>query len=235
MFTAMTTPSFLRAALALGMLIAATGCQTTEPFKLSSNSATVFLKSGKQIQAADVEESDTTTRVRTADGKQLVFGASEIERVENTAASRKITITEGTMDDYFYNGQEMNQMDHFEAVFGQINNAQVNNSFSSSKTWFTVANVFGGVGGAMIGWPIGQAIGGGKFNTPLFAAGVAVAGIGFALLPISRSNLADAVRAYNKTADAPKTGFCAPSVAPSISIINTGREQIPALGIHVTF
>ena len=68
-------------------------------------------------------------------------------------------------------------------------NPEAYQEFKKAKTNLAVANVFGFIGGAMIGWPLGAAAGGGEVQW-----GVVGAGAGVALLSIPFNS------SYNKRA-----------------------------------
>jgi outer membrane lipoprotein SlyB len=75
--------------------------------------------------------------------------------------------------------------------------------FQSGKTQNGFASVLGGIGGALIGWPIGSAIGGGKPNWTLAGIGAAIAVIALPLGSSATKKMNRAVDIYNGKA---KTG-----------------------------
>ena len=71
-----------------------------------------------------------------------------------------------------------------------------------AKTNYDVAQVLGGIGGFMVGWPIGTAIGGGEPNWTMAAIG---GGIVLLALPLNHGfnkNAKKAVGSYNDKGDA---------------------------------
>lgn len=59
--------------------------------------------------------------------------------------------------------------------------------------------IFAGVGGYLIGYPIGTAIGGGEPNWSMAAIGVGVAAIAFVFDGASKANVKNAVESYNRS------------------------------------
>jgi hypothetical protein len=76
-------------------------------------------------------------------------------------------------------------------------NADAHEAFTKAKTNLDMATVFGGVGGFMIGWPLGTAIAGGDPQWGLVAAG---AGLALMSIPFSsyfKKHATNAVEIYN--------------------------------------
>lgn len=68
-----------------------------------------------------------------------------------------------------------------------------------AKTNQVASLVFAGVGGYLVGYPIGTAIGGGEANWSMAAIGLVVAGISFVFDGASKANVKNAVEAYNRS------------------------------------
>ena len=66
-----------------------------------------------------------------------------------------------------------------------------------AKSTYNTAMALGYIGGFMIGWPIGTAIGGGKPNWVMAAIGAPIAIIGFTLNPKYKRQSAKAVELHN--------------------------------------
>ena len=62
-----------------------------------------------------------------------------------------------------------------------------------------VATVLACAGGAVSGWQLGSMIGGGKFNTYLFAGGLGVAAIGIGVTALADIHLARGATIYNNS------------------------------------
>ncbi len=78
-------------------------------------------------------------------------------------------------------------------------NMEARKLMRSAKSNIEMGTILSGIGGFLIGWPIGSAIGGGEPNWLLAAGGVVAAGIG---IPLSNSGFKRArqsVRIYNKS------------------------------------
>lgn len=70
-----------------------------------------------------------------------------------------------------------------------------------AKTNYDVAQVIGGIGGFMVGWPIGTAIGGGEPNWTMAAIGGGIVLLGLPLNSAFNKNAKKAVRSYNNEGD----------------------------------
>lgn len=86
--------------------------------------------------------------------------------------------------------QMINQMQSNEQALKEIKAAQTNNS---------VASITGYIGGFMLGWPIGTAIGGGRPNWALAGAGAGVLAIGITLNQKSNKQTAKAIHIFNES------------------------------------
>ena len=81
-------------------------------------------------------------------------------------------------------------------------NQEAQDYMKKAKTNYDVAQVLGGIGGFMVGWPIGTAIGSGEPNWTMAAIG---GGIILLALPLSsgfNKNAKKAVEIYNNKEDA---------------------------------
>lgn len=76
----------------------------------------------------------------------------------------------------FYHGDKRLNMNQLVKLMKP--NEQAYNQIKSAQSTYTLANIIGGVGGFMVGWPIGTAIGGGEPNWTM-------AGIGVGLIVVS--------------------------------------------------
>jgi len=73
----------------------------------------------------------------------------------------------------------------------------------SAKSNVQMGTILAGVGGFLIGWPVGSAIGGGEPNWLLAAGGVLAAGIGLPLSNSGYKRAREAVRIYNNSLEKP--------------------------------
>lgn len=71
-------------------------------------------------------------------------------------------------------------------------------TFKKAKSNYDAAQVFGAIGGFMIGWPLGTAIGGGDPQWGLAAGGVGVLLLSIPLNNAFLKHSRDALRIYNK-------------------------------------
>jgi len=95
----------------------------------------------------------------------------------------------------FYQGEQMLNMN--QLVNTMKPNDQAYRQIKSAQASFTLAAIMSGVGGFMVGWPIGTALGGGEPNWTLAGVG---AGLIVVSIPISQSfnkKAKQAVELYN--------------------------------------
>ncbi len=81
-------------------------------------------------------------------------------------------------------------MESNQQAFDLIKKAQLNN---------TMASIFGGAGGFLVGWPIGTAIGGGDANWTLAGVGAGLIAIVIPFSSGSNKNAKQAVELYNSS------------------------------------
>ncbi len=95
----------------------------------------------------------------------------------------------------FYQGEQRLNMN--QLVKTMTPNDQAYQQVKSAQSTYTLATVIGGVGGFMVGWPIGAALGGGEPNWTIAGIG---AGLIVVSIPISQSfnkKVKQAVGTYN--------------------------------------
>ncbi|MEQ9298571.1 MAG: hypothetical protein RIF33_08410 [Cyclobacteriaceae bacterium] len=87
----------------------------------------------------------------------------------------------------------LNLMKPYEDAYAEMSKARVN---------YDAANIFGFIGGFLIGWPIGTAIGGGDPNWILAGAGVGAIAIAIPLTSAGNKRARRAVELYNARVNA---------------------------------
>ena len=85
-------------------------------------------------------------------------------------------------------------------------NPEAFNAFKKAKSNYDAANVFGFIGGFMIGWPLGSALGGGEPQWGIAAGGAAVLLLGIPLSRGYQKHARNAIDIYNKN-DQPSTSL----------------------------
>lgn len=89
---------------------------------------------------------------------------------------------------------KMNQLANI--VSGNFESRQL---MRSAKSKIGISSVISGIGGGLIGWNIGTAIGGSDPNWIMTAGGVVLAGIGFPIAMKGYKQAREAVSLYNKS------------------------------------
>lgn len=95
----------------------------------------------------------------------------------------------------FYQGEQ--RLNVNQLVNTMKPNNQAYQQIKSAQSTYTIATIIGGVGGFMVGWPIGTALGGGEPNWTMAGIG---AGLIVVSIPISQSfnkKAKQAVETYN--------------------------------------
>jgi hypothetical protein len=115
-------------------------------------------------------------------------------------------------------GQMVKIMKPNEEAFKLVKKARTNN---------TVAGIFGGAGGALIGWPLGTALGGGdpEWGMAAIGAGLIVVGIPFATA--ANKNAKQAVALYNASLNSNTSS----NFEPQFQLISSSN----GIGISMTF
>ena len=96
----------------------------------------------------------------------------------------------------FYQGDK--RLNVNQLVNTMKSNEQAYKEIRSAKTTYSIATVFAGAGGFMVGWPIGTAIGGGDPNWTMAGIG---AGLIVVSIPLSlkfNKQASQAVNTYNR-------------------------------------
>ncbi len=90
---------------------------------------------------------------------------------------KPIEISGGLFKSYRYEGTKIKNVKEIEHIVVRLKDEEVNRSLSTAKNWNITAMVAAYSGGALIGYPVGSAVAGKKFNTPLFSSGCAIVGV----------------------------------------------------------
>ncbi len=83
--------------------------------------------------------------------------------------------------------------------------AQAYELVKKARTNNTLATVLGGAGGAFVGFPLGQAMGGGDANWTLAGIGLGLVAVSIPLSSGTNKNLQQAVELYNASLSAPSS------------------------------
>lgn len=86
-------------------------------------------------------------------------------------------------------------------------NQEISQLLSSYQSSLSTAKVISFIGGFAVGWPIGGAIAGKKFDTGLFAGGIGVSLIGLLINRGANTKLKQAVTTFNKNTGNGKVSF----------------------------
>lgn len=96
-----------------------------------------------------------------------------------------------------YQGKRYMKPAQIAPILLKNEDTEVNALFSKYKSNRGAANVFGFLGGLGMGYSLGSLIGGSKFPTGMFAAGVGVTAIGLIFNGKANKSLKKAIRLYN--------------------------------------
>jgi hypothetical protein len=84
-----------------------------------------------------------------------------------------------------------------ELVYLLLDNNKAYKHFKKSQSNAFVANTFALVGGALIGWPIGNAVGGGSPKWEMAIAGAGFIALGIPFASLSKKHRFKAIQLYN--------------------------------------
>lgn len=125
---------------------------------------------------------------------------------------------------YTQNGNQMTMRDLARTV---ESNQQAFDLMKKAQSTSALASVIAYTGGALIGWPIGTAIGGGDPNWALAGIGAGLVVIGLPISSGANKNAKQAVELYNSSLDT--TSFH--EVKPEFKIIANGT----GIGLSMNF
>ncbi len=128
------------------------------------------------------------------------FGTASADHVMITEASRDqlMSYRGGLSPRFVVGSQTYRKIKHINHLLQQQNNAQIHAYIEQYKSNAAGAFVLGIVGGAMVGWPVGTMLGGGKFNHSVFAVGMSVSTISLILQEVAGYKARKIVRRYNE-------------------------------------
>lgn len=95
----------------------------------------------------------------------------------------------------FYQNEKILNMAQLATVFQA--NEQAYREFKSAKSSYTLATVIGCVGGFMVGWPIGAALGGGEANWTMAGIGAGLIVVTIPIINKFNKQAKTAVETYN--------------------------------------
>lgn len=95
----------------------------------------------------------------------------------------------------FYQGEQILNMNQLVNMMKP--NEQAYQQIKSAQSTFTIATIIGGVGGFMVGWPIGTALGGGEPNWTMAGIGAGLFVVSIPITLSSNKKAKQAVETYN--------------------------------------
>ena len=97
---------------------------------------------------------------------------------------------------YFHKGLPVSSVDDMKTIVG--NNDMALKEIKRAGVVGTFSTIFASLGGAAMGWELGNAIYG-KFNPYVFGCGVGVAALGFGLVAVADKHMAKGAAIYNNS------------------------------------
>ena len=101
----------------------------------------------------------------------------------------------------FYDGERLLKVSEYVELLKT--NPEAYNLGLKAKSGYNAGNVLGFIGGFMIGWPLGTALGGGDPNWALLGAGGAVLAVGIPIQSSATKKLKKATEIYNGVSSEP--------------------------------
>ncbi|MDQ7798836.1 MAG: hypothetical protein RDU76_07845 [Candidatus Edwardsbacteria bacterium] len=112
-------------------------------------------------------------------------------------APKEIEISGRYFKTYKVDDIKVKNIKELGSILDQVYDSEMEESFSRGKAWNSYGQLFGIVGGALIGYPLGQAMAGNELNKPVLFAGIGVATIGFVFVMNAEEHICLAVERYN--------------------------------------
>jgi len=116
---------------------------------------------------------------------------------QTTPMPKKIEISGGFSKTYKIDEVKIKNLKELESILYVVCDNQVNESVSKAKTWNTSCQVFGSVGGFLIGYPLGGALAGKELNKPLLFTGIGITSIAILFAVNAEKHALAAVERYN--------------------------------------
>lgn len=126
-----------------------------------------------------------------------------------------------------YKGVHYTKIEDLQRILLTNPNQEISQLFSSYQSSLSTAKVFSFVGGFAVGWPIGGAIAGRKFNTGLFAGGIGVTLIGLLINGGANAKLKQAITTFNQSNGERKVSFR--------PVFYQNEYQQPNVGLSIGF
>lgn len=128
------------------------------------------------------------------------FSIAPIFGQETQEQPKKIEVKKGLFPSYKYGGKTTRKLDEnqLEKIVLSIKDEEATRLFKKSQSLGYAALPFAMIGGTLIGWPVGSKIGGGEFNTTVFASGCGVLTFGLVLGIMADRVMIKSVERYNQ-------------------------------------
>lgn len=113
-----------------------------------------------------------------------------------THSAQKLSQEKGFWGPKYFKGEEKISQSQLLTILKSEDYSA--NLAAQYKTNYTVAQVLAFPAGALMGWPIGGAIGGGEFNVAIFSIGLALITTTYILSSRAERQLKKSIAAYNQ-------------------------------------
>jgi hypothetical protein len=144
------------------------------------------------------------TSIEYQAGKTEPFGVALPKKIQQVPAKNNDNIMYKMLDTIhyqngyvYYKGANYRKPSDIESILLLIPNQEISELAKSYRTNTGVGNTLSFIGGFVMGWPVGGAIAGKKFDTGLFLGGVGVVGIGVIFALTGQKQLKQAISSYN--------------------------------------
>mgnify|MGYP001348843408 CR=1 FL=1 len=118
-----------------------------------------------------------------------------------TAVPKKIEISGGFIKTYRMDDVKIKNVKELDQILSQVTDIEMTQSFQDGKTWNSCGQLFGIVGGALIGYPLGQAMAGKELNKPVLFTGIGITTVGLVFVMNAEKDILAAIERYNTVID----------------------------------
>lgn len=125
------------------------------------------------------------------------FIVTQVLGQEGQNPPKKIEIRKGFFPSYKVDGRKITTANELKHIILSIDDAEATQFFNKSMSLGNTAKPFSYVGGFLMGWAIGTSLGGGEFDTSLFASGGVIASIGILIAVKADQSRVKSVERYN--------------------------------------
>jgi hypothetical protein len=127
----------------------------------------------------------------------VLFLNVPLAQAQTQSELKEIEISGGYFKTYRVDGIKVKNIKELEEYLDQVYDSEMDESLMRGKNCFNYAQGCAIIGGALVGYPLGQALTGKEMNKPLLFSGIGLTAVGFFLVMNAEGHICLAVERYN--------------------------------------